>query len=79
MTDPRFLPVGTGSIRRGPRRVEATADAARAKLNDCFSDLLAHAGHGELRVEARWDSAGVREVLIHYGRQYRYLIREAET
>ena len=78
MTDSRPLP-GTGTIRRGPGGVAATADAARAKLNDCFADLLAHAGHGELRVESRWDRAGVREILVLYGRQFRYLIREAET
>jgi hypothetical protein len=78
MTDPRSPP-STGTIRRGPGRIDATADAARGKLNDCFADLLAHAGHGELRVEARWDRAGVREILIHYGRQFRYLIREAEA
>lgn len=79
MADAPSSSAGTGAVRRGPSRVDATADAARAKLNDCFADLLAHAGHGEMRVEARWDRAGVREIMIHYGRQFRYLIRESET
>ena len=80
MTDSRPLPgTGTIGVSSGASNTKLTGDAARAKLNDCFADLLAHAGHGELRVESRWDRAGVREILVLYGRQFRYLIREAET
>lgn len=69
----------TAALRRSATRIDVTSDAAKSKLLDCFADLLAHSGHGELRVEARWERAGVREVIFHYGRQFRFLIREAET
>lgn len=43
-------------------------------LSRIFDELARHDGYGEFKVELRILKRGQKEVLIHYGKQYRYVI-----
>ena len=43
-------------------------------LSRIFDELIRHDGYGEFKVELRILKRGQKEVLIHYGKQYRYVI-----
>lgn len=44
------------------------------KLTDLYLDLFRHDGFGEIRVEIRLARYNRKEILIHCGKQYRYLV-----
>ena len=44
------------------------------KLLDLFDGLLCHDGYGDLKVEVRILKRGQKEVILHCGKQYRYVI-----
>jgi hypothetical protein len=46
----------------------------RNDLIGLFDELLAHDGFGELRIEMRLLKRGQKEVIIHCGKQYRYVL-----
>ncbi len=48
--------------------------AVLAKLKELYCDLFRHEGFGELRVEMRILRRGQKEVVIHCGKQYRFVI-----
>lgn len=39
-----------------------------------YSDLFSHDGFGEIRIEMRILRRGQKEVIIHCGKQYRYVL-----
>lgn len=43
-------------------------------LGRIFDELMLHDGYGEFQVELRILKRGQKEVLIRYGKQYRYVI-----
>jgi hypothetical protein len=43
-------------------------------LSHIFDELIGHDGYGEFKVELRILKRGQKEVLIHYGKQYRYVV-----
>ncbi|MFT7721322.1 MAG: hypothetical protein QM788_00560 [Roseateles sp.] len=43
-------------------------------LLSIFDELLQHDGYGEFKVEMRLLKRGQKEVLLHYGKQYRYVV-----
>lgn len=45
-----------------------------AKLNDLYFEAFAHDGFAELKVEIRILRRGQKEVILHCGKQYRYVI-----
>ncbi|MEM9385913.1 MAG: hypothetical protein AAGA68_12685 [Pseudomonadota bacterium] len=47
---------------------------AKNKLLEVFDDALQHNGFGEIRVEMRILKRRQKEVIVHYGRQYRFLV-----
>jgi len=47
---------------------------ARKKLETLCEELLEHEGFGELRMEMRLLKRGQKEVIIHCGKQYRYVL-----
>ena len=49
-------------------------DAVSNKLIELYKDLLAHEGFGEMRVEIKILKRGQKEVIIHCGRQYRFVV-----
>ncbi|MEM7173184.1 MAG: hypothetical protein AAF530_23675 [Pseudomonadota bacterium] len=48
--------------------------AVLAKLKELYGELFCHEGFGELRVEMRILRRGQKEVVIHCGKQYRFVI-----
>lgn len=43
-------------------------------LGRIFDELMQHDGYGEFQVELRILKRGQKEVLIRYGKQYRYVV-----
>jgi hypothetical protein len=39
-----------------------------------YRDLFDHDGYGDLRIEMKIKSAGQKEIILHCGRQYRFLV-----
>lgn len=44
------------------------------KTVDLYSDLFAHNGYGEIRIDVRILRRGQKEVIIHCGKQYRFVV-----
>lgn len=58
--------------RKGPGSVSnAQVLACLVRL---YSDLLVHDGFGEIRLEVRILKRGQKEVIIHCGKQYRFVV-----
>lgn len=47
---------------------------AEQKMLEVFKDLLQHDGFGEFKVEVRILKRKQKEVIIHCGKQYRYIM-----
>ncbi len=45
-----------------------------AKLNDLYNEAFAHDGFAEIKVEIRILRRGQKEVILHCGKQYRYVV-----
>lgn len=45
-----------------------------AKLGDLYNEAFAHDGFAEIRVEIRILRRGQKEVILHCGKQYRYVV-----
>ncbi|CAD6876700.1 hypothetical protein [Methylomonas fluvii] len=50
------------------------AHGPKKQLETLFDELLHHDGFGELRVEMRLLKRGQKEVILHCGKQYRYVV-----
>jgi hypothetical protein len=46
----------------------------KSRLSALYDDLIAHDGFAEMRVEIRLLKRGQKEVILHCGRQYRFVI-----
>jgi hypothetical protein len=46
----------------------------KQKLLDLFDDVLTHDGYGEIRVEMKILKRKQKEVILHCGKQYRFVI-----
>ena len=53
-----------------------SADTApvKEKILTLFDDLLAHDGFGELRIEINILKRNQREIILHCGKQYRFVV-----
>lgn len=54
--------------------MQAPQTAIQQHIVQIFEELLRHDGYGEFKVELRILKRGQKEVLVHYGKQYRYVI-----
>ena len=54
-------------------------DNVKSKLLDLFDEILKHDGFGEIRVEMKILKRHQKEVILHCGKQYRYVIDSADT
>lgn len=52
----------------------STADPAKKKLLELFEDVLAHDGFGEIRIETKILKRQQKEVILHCGKQYRFVV-----
>ena len=55
-------------------RTTAASGPVLTKLNDLNNEALAHDGIAEIRVEIRILRRGQKEVILHCGKQYRYVV-----
>jgi hypothetical protein len=51
-----------------------TNEAVKTKMCELYDMLFRHDGFGEMRVELRILKRGQKEVIIHCGKQYRYVV-----
>ncbi|MDO6512622.1 MULTISPECIES: hypothetical protein [unclassified Neptuniibacter] len=51
-----------------------TAELAKKKLLELFDDVLSHDGFGEIRVETKILKRQQKEVILHCGKQYRFVV-----
>jgi hypothetical protein len=45
-----------------------------AKIRQLYESLFAHNGYGEMKIEMRILKRGQKEIIIHCGKQYRYVV-----
>ncbi|MEM6439096.1 MAG: hypothetical protein AAF763_05260 [Pseudomonadota bacterium] len=53
---------------------EPGREAALDRIASSFQEMIAHDGFGELKVEVRILKRGQKEVIVHFGKQYRYVV-----
>ncbi len=63
----------------GQQATEAVIDRAQhrevmERLMDLYAELFCHDGYGEIRIEMRILRRGQKEVILHCGKQYRYVL-----
>jgi hypothetical protein len=51
-----------------------TNEMVLAKMRQLYETLFRHDGFGEMRIEMRILKRGQKEVVIHCGKQYRYVV-----
>lgn len=56
------------------RESTTTHSDVKKKLCELYDELAAHDGFGDLKLEIRLLRRGQKEVLLHCGKQYRYVI-----
>jgi hypothetical protein len=49
-------------------------DAAETKLMELFRELIDHHGFGELKVNVRIMKDGRKEVILSFGKEYRFVL-----
>ncbi|MDR0841877.1 MAG: hypothetical protein LBP68_00470 [Acidobacteriota bacterium] len=52
----------------------ATNKEVLEQFSKLYSELFAHDGHGNIKVEIRFLRRGQKEVVIHCGKQYRFIV-----
>ncbi len=46
----------------------------KAKISDLYDEIFAHNGYGEIKVDMRILKRGQKEIIIHCGKQYRFVV-----
>ena len=44
------------------------------KIQDLYEDLFAHDGYGQMQIEMRFLKKGQKEIILHCGKEYRYVV-----
>ena len=55
-------------------KVDTDQQPVKTKLLELVDDILAHDGYGDIRVEVKILKRRQKEVILHCGKQYRYVI-----
>ncbi len=56
-----------------------TADDVKTKLNELFDDMIEHDGFGDIHVEVKILKRQQKEVILHCGKQYRFVVDKPNT
>jgi hypothetical protein len=56
-----------------PAKTQTNRDVL-AKLDQLYREVFAHDGYGDIRIELRILRRGQKEVIIHCGKQYRFVV-----
>jgi hypothetical protein len=54
--------------------VKVTNQMVLNKVSELYDSLFQHDGYGELKIEVRLLKKGQKEVIVHCGKQYRYVL-----
>ncbi|HEY5621281.1 MAG TPA: hypothetical protein VIR77_01645 [Pontiella sp.] len=49
-------------------------DQVKKRIDALYNMLVAHDGYGEMRVDFKILKKGQKEIIIHCGKQYRYVV-----
>ena len=60
-------------MHQGRRKIHSL-EAVKAKIISILEDVVLHDGFGEIRIEVRILKRNQKEVIIHYGKQYRFVL-----
>ena len=52
----------------------ATNKEVKSKLLELYDEIFAHSGYGEIKVEMRILRRGQKEIILHCGKQYRFVV-----
>lgn len=44
------------------------------RIHESYQEMMLHDGYGEMRVEVRILKRGQKEVIVHFGKQYRFVV-----
>jgi hypothetical protein len=59
--------------------IHTSQQPVKNKLLELVDDVIAHDGYGDIRVEVRILKRHQKEVILHCGKQYRYVIDIPQT
>ncbi|WP_242661428.1 hypothetical protein [Alkaliphilus metalliredigens] len=65
---------GNSKQRGGGVEMTTTNEAVIKKMQDLYDALFHHDGYAEMRIEIKLMKKGQKEVIIHCGKQYRYVV-----
>ncbi len=51
-----------------------TNKEVKAKIFELYDELFSHDGYGEVKVEMRILQRGQKEIILHCGKQYRFVV-----
>ncbi len=51
-----------------------SSNLLKSKLIDLIDDVLIHDGYSDIRIEVKILKRGQKEVILHYGKQYRFVV-----
>lgn len=54
--------------------MQPTAKLLKIKLMELVDDVLTHDGYSDIRIEVKILKRGQKEVILHYGKQYRFVV-----
>ncbi len=57
----------------------STHEEVLAKVRELYAELTGHDGFGEMRIEMRLLRRGQKEIILHCGKQYRYIVDYKST
>lgn len=52
----------------------STNKNVKAKILELYDEIFAHNGYGEIKVDMRILKRGQKEIIIHCGKQYRFVV-----
>ena len=62
-----------GNEKTTQKRVH-TNEEAKEKILELYDDLFAHDGYGEMQVVMRFLRRGQKEIIVHCGKEYRFVV-----
>ncbi len=72
----------TAQIKRGSQRVtmdKTTNQDVMKQFATLYNEVFFHDGYGEIRLEMKILRRGQKEVIIHCGKQYRFVVDFAQS
>ena len=52
----------------------STNKKVKTKLIELYDDVFTHNGYGEIKIEIRILHRGQKEIILHCGKQYRFIV-----